>query len=149
MNSQTTPDQNEARNPTTGNWITIIAGCLFIISLFLDWATAGGFLFSRGTGFLIGISHASGLPQLFILTLLAAIGSILLGVPALKRRLGAARPIRTIQIVLAVIGLLPFGFLPFELSTWMPDGRLVFGGWLALLAALGLLAGAVQTFKEE
>lgn len=133
---------------TTGNRITIISGCLFIFSLFLNWASAGGFLYSKGFGFLtVSKSKASGLPELFFLTLLAAIGCILLSVPLLKK-LGKDKAMPIARVVLAILGLLPFGLLPFELRTWMPYGQLEFGGWIALLAALGLLMGAILTFNE-
>lgn len=136
------------QNLTTGNRITIISGCLFIFSLFLDWASAGGFLYSRGFGFLtISKSKASGLPELFFLTFLAAVGCILLSIPLLKK-LGKGKSLPTARVILAAIGLLPFGLLPFELRTWMPYGQLEFGGWLALFAALGLLIGAILIFNE-
>ena len=48
---------------TTGNWIIIIAGILFIVSLFLDWASAGGILIFKGIAFMkFAISRATGLP---------------------------------------------------------------------------------------
>lgn len=152
MGNQLTYDQQE--NPSlgnliAGNWLTIVAGCVYIVSLFLDWASAGGWLYSKGTVFLVGISNASGLPGLQIVTLLAAVGCILLCVPFLRRQWqGIARVAAMIQVVLSFLGLLPFVLLPFELETWIPKGELLFGGWLGLLAAFGLLIGAIWTLVE-
>lgn len=149
MDNQITNDQNGVRNLSTGNWISIIAGSLFIVSLFLDWASAGGFMYSKGIGFIVTLkSYASGLYEPFFLALLAAIGCALLSVPILKK-LGKGKTVSTTRIILAVLGLLPFGFLPFELRTWIPEGQLEFGGWLAILASLGLLTGAILSFSED
>lgn len=137
------------RNLTTGNWITIIAGCVFIVSLFLDWASAGGFMSTTGIGFIVTLkSYASGLYEPFFLALLAAIGCSLLSIPVVKKR-GKGNIIPITRIVLAVLGLLPFGLLPSELRTWMPEGQLELGGWLAILSAFGLLIGAVLSFRED
>jgi len=62
---------------------------------------------------------------------------------------GKGKIVPITRIILAVLGLLPFGLLPFELRTWMPEGQLELGGWLAIFAAFGLLIGAVLSFKEE
>lgn len=157
MKTQMTNEQQvkpSLSNLTTGNWIIIIAGCLFIVSLFLDWASAGGFLISKGITFMSNsfkISISSGLPNLFLFTLLAAIGCILLCLPFLFLK-GQNRAnykfIPIIQIILSILGLLPFILLPFELKTWLPSGQVEIGGWLALLTTFGLLIGAILTLTE-
>jgi hypothetical protein len=135
-------------NLTTGNWIIIVAGYLFIVSLFLPWASTGGFfkLVQKGIGFM---RFSSGLPRLNILTLLAAIGCILLCIPFQKRQNRAKyKVIPVIQIILSILGLLPFILLPLQLKKWEPPGQIEIGGWLAIVAALGLLIGAILTLTE-
>jgi hypothetical protein len=137
-------------NLTVGNWVIVVSGCLFLVSLFLDWASAGGFIIQKGMSFMeLGTSKSSGLPELNLFTCLAAIGCILLCLPFLKGQNRANKTvIPIVQLVLSIIGLLPFILLPFELKTWLPYGHVEIGGWLAIVAAFGLLIGAILTLTE-
>jgi len=156
MKAQMTHEQQRKpslSNLTAGNWITVIAGCLFIVSLFLDWTSAPGFLFAivhKGIAFMkFGRGTASGLPYLYFFTLLAAIGCICLCLPFLKQQnRGNYKVIPIIQIFLSVLGLLPFVLLRLELKTWRPVGQIEIGGRLAIVAAVGLLIGAIVTWTE-
>lgn len=133
-------------NLTAGNWIIIVAGFLFIVSLFLPWASAGGILVKKGIGFM---RFSSGLPRLNFFTLLAAISCILLCIPFQKRQNRAKyKVIPIIQIILSILGLLPFILLPFQLKKWVPSGQVEIGGWLAIVTAFGLLIGAILTLTE-
>lgn len=137
-------------NLTAGNYIIIISGFLFIVSLFLDWASAGGFLFSKGIAFMkLKRSISSGLPKINIFTLFTVIGCVLLCFVSLKeqKRINY-KVISIVQIVLSIFGLLPFILLPFELKTWIPPGHIEIGGWLAIVATFGVLGGAILTLIE-
>jgi hypothetical protein len=127
-----------------GSRIMLIAGGVFLVSLFMEWASAGGFLISNGFAMMsIGISRASGMPLLSFLALVAVIGCALLSIPSLRFKQTAF-----VQIALSVLGLLSFLLLFFELKAWKPFGQLEAGGWIGLLATIGLLIGAVVAWKE-
>jgi hypothetical protein len=127
-----------------GNRIMLIAGGVFLASLFMEWASAGGFLISNGLAMMrIGISHASGMPLFSFLALVAVIGCALLSIPSLRFKQTAL-----VQIALSVLGLLSFLILFFELKAWKPFGQLESGGWIALLATIGLLIGAIIAWGE-
>lgn len=137
-------------NLSVGNWIVIIFSILFIISLFQVWASTGGFLQTKGIGFLeIRTSFASGLPQLNLISLLTTIGCILLCIPFVSGKWVAKFKIFSISMItLAFIGMLPFILLPFELKTWTPSGSIEFGAWLAIAATLGIFIGSILNFVK-
>ena len=150
MNTQINHTENEKtslNNLNTGNWIVILSGALYVISLFLDWTT-NGFFIVKGYAFLeIRTSFASGMPQLNLITLLTVLGCIFLCIPFLKGKNSAKlKRLSITQIILSVLGISLFILLPFELKTWTPPANIGFGAWLAMAAALGVLTGAILSF---
>lgn len=150
MNTQIEYTENEKKslnNLNTGNWIVILSGALYVISLFLVWTT-NGFFINKGIAFLqIRTSFASGMPQLNLITLLAVLGCIFLCIPFLNgKNSKKLRSLSITQIILSILGVLPFILFPFELKTWSPPGNIEYGAWLAMAAALGVLIGAILSF---
>lgn len=137
-------------NLAIGIWIIFISGCLFIVSLFLEWASVPGFLVFKGISFMqIDTSLSSGLPQLNLITLVTTITCMLLCLPFMKgQNARGYRNTSISQIILSILGILPFILLPFEIKTWLPSGTVEFGGWLAIVSVFGLLIGAIVHFTK-
>jgi uncharacterized membrane protein (UPF0136 family) len=140
------------RDLPDGFKIIIISALLYIITLFFTWVGQKGFIgvYRTGISFMhIVISHSSGLPFFFLVTLISAILCIVLCIPFFKlQNIENKKSIPIILIVLSSIGVLPYLLLPFELREWSPPGQFLFGGWLSLLCAIGILIGAIRAFIQ-
>ncbi len=143
-------DTKYDRELTGSGKLILFSAVVFVVSLFFDWATAGGWLVSGGLSFLpLIVSKASGLPNSFLPTLIAAIACAALTLPVVPvppSWLNSGK-IPLVMVILAVLGLLPFLLLPYELSTWSPHGQLLFGGWLGFFSALSLLIGTIWSYQ--
>ena len=132
---------------TSGNWIVLIFGAMFIVSLFLPWTNTGGFVQGGITLMKIRISRVSGMPMLYIITLLTTISCILLCLPFLKdHNTLKYRYISISQIILSFLGILVFAMLPFEFKTWIPYVTKLFGFWLAIFSLFGVFIGSIMNF---
>ncbi|MCJ7568551.1 MAG: hypothetical protein MUO58_13520 [Anaerolineales bacterium] len=144
-------------NLSEANFRLVISAAASLIGFFLPWIVMRGFLSSTNLGVsLISpfISRASGFPLgLVLLTPISALVVLYLYLPKLlgKRQKDEklTRNQMILQIVMIVIGFIPFILIPFEIKTW--SGGVVktsYGLWLAILAQIGMLFYAFQGSTE-
>jgi hypothetical protein len=134
---------------TTGNWIVIISGAMFIVSLFLPWTNTGGFVNGGISLMKIRISRVSGMPMLYIISLFTTISCMLLCFLFLKKHnTSKYKNISISQIILSILGIMIFALFPFEFSTWRPYVIKLFGFWLAIVSLLGVFIGVIVNFVK-
>ena len=155
MSDQSPPSGKKAQfsNLSAGNQLVVFSGLLFIISLMFAWTQNkyGLILTTMGYGYIDFYISRSGWPNLIPVSLLAAVGCILLCIPFLKpvdmNKKKKYLMFVSIQIVLSVLGLLAILILWFiQLPTF--NGRFMFGAWLGVISMVGLIYGACRTRSE-
>jgi hypothetical protein len=128
----------DLRRLRAGEWIAALSGAVLLVSLFLPWYGAGA-------------EDASGWEALaavdIALALVAAFGVGLLVITASQRV--PAVPV-ALSAIVTLVGLIGVVLVLIRLAN-LPDG---FDGrepgvWLALLAAIGIVAGAALAMRDE
>lgn len=127
----------------SGEWLITAAVVTMLVSLFaLHWygptSTAGGPLPARN-----GWTGATHLHWLLALALLVAIAAVV--AQAASRAPALPACLDVISIVVSLLGVL---WLLFRVVIDAPPHQL-FGAWLGLIAALGLLAGSFLALRQE
>lgn len=155
MSDQPSPQKNRVQlsNLSVGNVLVIFSGLLFFVSLFFNWTEYdyGMVITSKGYEYIDFYVSKSGWPNLVPLSLMAAIGCILLCIPFLKPldmdRIKEYLIFVNVQIALSILGI--HGILILW-SIQLPSfkGRFLFGAWLGLISMAGQIYGSFKTRSE-
>jgi hypothetical protein len=128
----------DLRRLRAGEWIAALSGAVLLVSLFLPWY-GGGAEDASGWEALAAVDVA--------LALVAAFGVSLLVITASQRV--PAVPI-ALSAIVTLVGLIGLVLVLIRLAN-VPDGfeGRELGVWLGLLAAIGIVAGAALSMRDE
>lgn len=175
-------------NLTKGNWVTLIAVVLFVISLFLPWVTRNSYMVSSsfslteaisgnisnmtenvkpfsidywGLDLIEFISTGPSFVNITLITLITTVLCFLLTIPYLfSQRTGLRMGLGITQLILSMVGWVPFFFTPTILQFFASYNRTEFpdqpfrqsthsyGIYLAWLAAFLLFVGAAMILAD-
>jgi hypothetical protein len=129
----------DLRRLRTGEWIAALSGVALLVSLFLPWYGAGADGDASGWEALAVVDIALALVAAFGVSILVVTASQRVpAVPIALSAMGTLVGLIGVVLVLIRLAATPGGF----------DGREL-GVWLALVAAIGIVAGGALAMHDE
>ena len=145
------------KNLSFRNWI-IISSCLIAIVLFfLPWFAELRLgipkFYDSGLKLALSATSTSGIPfSVFFATLIAPIICLISSMMYLKQAENVNKYITLVQIVLGVIGIVPFVLFIYMLKHAARRGNLQiylsYSFWITILAMIGIVIGALLSYIE-